>query len=132
MSDLLPITINENSRTPIYDQIETQLKTLIISGKLPAGTALPSIRKLASTLSCSVITTRRSYQNLEQHGYIKTVQGKGTFVAEIDIEDQDNQRQEAVKEVLSEAIRIGKSYQYTNKELSCLFQALLKEGDQHD
>ncbi|MCR6105153.1 GntR family transcriptional regulator [Salipaludibacillus agaradhaerens] len=132
MSELLPITINENSRTPIYDQIETQLKALIVSGKLPAGTALPSIRKLASTLSCSVITTRRSYQNLEQHGYIKTVQGKGTFVAEIDIEDQDIQKQEAVKEVLSEAIRIGKSYQYSHDELSRLFQELLKEADQYD
>ncbi|MCR6097982.1 GntR family transcriptional regulator [Salipaludibacillus agaradhaerens] len=132
MSELLPITINENSRTPIYDQIETQLKALIVSGKLPAGTALPSIRKLASTLSCSVITTRRSYQNLEQHGYIKTVQGKGTFVEEIDIEDQDIQKQEAVKEVLSEAIRIGKSYQYSHDELSRLFQELLKEADQYD
>ncbi|WP_078578198.1 GntR family transcriptional regulator [Salipaludibacillus agaradhaerens] len=132
MSELLPITINENSRTPIYDQIETQLKALIVSGKLPAGTALPSIRKLASTLSCSVITTRRSYQNLEQHGYIKTIQGKGTFVEEIDIEDQDIQKQEAVKEVLSEAIRIGKSYQYSHDELSRLFQELLKEADQYD
>ncbi|MCR6109242.1 GntR family transcriptional regulator [Bacillus sp. A301a_S52] len=132
MSELLPITINENSRTPIYDQIETQLKALIVSGKLPAGTALPSIRKLASTLSCSVITTRRSYQNLEQNGYIKTVQGKGTFVEKIDIKEQDIQKQEAVKEVLSEAIRIGKSYQYSHDELSRLFQELLKEADQYD
>lgn len=77
----LPITIEEGSPTPIYHQIESQLKEMIIAGHLQAGTALPSIRLLATELACSVITTRRAYQNLEQHGYIKTTQGKGTFVA---------------------------------------------------
>lgn len=125
MSSLLPIKI-ENSRTPIYDQIESQLKTLIVSGELPAGTALPSIRKLAASLSCSVITTRRSYQNLEQQGYIKTVQGKGTFVAEINMTDQDIQKKEAVEAALSEAARIGRSYQYSDEVLLTWFSNILK------
>ncbi|WP_096186772.1 GntR family transcriptional regulator [Evansella halocellulosilytica] len=126
MSSLLPIKIKENSRTPIYDQIESQLKTLIVSGELPAGTALPSIRKLAASLSCSVITTRRSYQNLEQQGYIKTVQGKGTFVAKINMTDQDIQKKEAVEAALSEAARIGRSYQYSDEELLTWFSNILK------
>ena len=131
MSERLPIQIKEESRTPIYDQIENQIKTLIVSGKLPAGTALPSIRKLAASLSCSVITTRRSYQNLEMEGYIQTLQGKGTFVADINDAYQDRQKHQAVKEALEEAARIGRNYQYTDEQMMNWFQSILKE-DVHD
>ncbi|KAB8134752.1 GntR family transcriptional regulator [Gracilibacillus oryzae] len=79
----LPITVSESSREPIYYQIETQLKSLVISGQLTTGALLPSIRALSSELSCSVITTRRAYQNLENDGFIETVQGKGTFVKDV-------------------------------------------------
>ncbi|ADU30516.1 GntR family transcriptional regulator [Evansella cellulosilytica] len=127
MSNNLPIHINETSRIPIYDQIESQLKTLIISGSLPSGTALPSIRKLASSLSCSVITTRRAYQNLEHAGYIKTIQGKGTFVSLINSDEQHTQKQLAVTNAIKEVISIGKSYQYSKKELLSLFHKLLEE-----
>ncbi|WP_416150449.1 GntR family transcriptional regulator [Salipaludibacillus sp. HK11] len=130
MSSLLPIKINENSRTPIYDQVESQIKTLIVSGELSAGTALPSIRKLAISLSCSVITTRRSYQNLEQKGYIKTQQGKGTFVAEINTRDQDSEKQETVKKALIEAARVGKDYHYSDDALLNWFERILREGKQ--
>lgn len=132
MSELLPVKINENSRMPIYDQIENQIKTLIVSGKLPAGTALPSIRKLAASLSCSVITTRRSYQNLEQAGYIKTLQGKGTFVADINAADQNSQKHDAVAEVLYEAVRIGRNFQYTDEELLNWFKWILEEDQTDD
>ncbi|UOE96138.1 GntR family transcriptional regulator [Alkalihalobacillus sp. LMS39] len=132
MSNLLPIHIDENSRTPIYDQIESQLKMLIVSGTLPPGTALPSIRKLATSLSCSVITTRRSYQNLEQQGYIKTIQGKGTFVAHINIENQDEQKKAAVMKALNDAVSIGKNYQFTDETLITWFTALLKEANERD
>ncbi|PYZ95025.1 GntR family transcriptional regulator [Salipaludibacillus keqinensis] len=132
MSNSLPIQINEKSRTPIYDQIESQIKTLIVSGNLPAGTGLPSIRKLATALSCSVITTRRSYQNLEQQGYIKTIQGKGTFVAEINLVDQDSEKKQTVKVALKEAIHTGKSYGYTDEELLNWFEILLKERKDDD
>ncbi|MDG5788341.1 GntR family transcriptional regulator [Evansella sp. AB-P1] len=128
MSDLLPIEIDENSRVPIYDQIESQVKTLIISGILPAGNPLPSIRKLATSLSCSVITTRRAYQNLEHQGYINTLQGKGTYVAEINMNKQHEQKEKAVIDALSRAANLGKSYQYSDEELVQLFSTILKEG----
>lgn len=128
MSSLLPITIDDMSRTPIYDQIEAQIKTLIIGGNLPPGTALPSIRKLATSLSCSVITTRRSYQNLEQKGYIKTVQGKGTFVNEMAQTDQTKQKEEAVESGLKHAIESGFRYGFTTEELEAMFLKLLRQG----
>ena len=44
---------------PIYDQIYSQIKALIISGELQTGEPLPSIRNLAKDLRISVITTKR-------------------------------------------------------------------------
>lgn len=128
MSDLLPIQLDEMSRTPIYDQIEEQVKSLIVSGTLPPGTVLPSIRKLASSLSCSVITTRRSYQNLEQQGYIKTMQGKGTFVNELNQAEQSEKKQVAVEKALKQAIVSGRNYGFTDEELKTLFLSIIKKG----
>ncbi|MFR2032198.1 MAG: GntR family transcriptional regulator, partial [Collinsella sp.] len=67
---------------PIYDQIVSQMKALILTGELGEGQQLPSIRALAGDLRISVITTKRAYADLEQLGFICTVQGKGCFVAE--------------------------------------------------
>ena len=70
-----------NAEGPIYEQISQQLKAQILSGALPPGSALPSIRALAKDLRISVITTKRAYDELEREGFIYTVQGKGCFVA---------------------------------------------------
>jgi GntR family transcriptional regulator len=78
----LTISISNSSGKPIYEQITIQIKSQIASGALAPGDALPSIRLLAKELRISVITTKRAYADLEQLGYICTVQGKGCFVAE--------------------------------------------------
>ena len=78
----MEILISNASGLPIYEQITTQIKQKILSGELAAGEALPSIRALASDLRISVITTKRAYADLEQLGFICTVQGKGCFVAD--------------------------------------------------
>lgn len=101
----LPIQLTKDSRQPIYDQIEQQLKAIIAGGHIPAGTALPSIRVLSKDLEVSVITTRRAYQNLELAGFIETLQGKGTFVKAIDDAVQAETREEAMEQILRDAIR---------------------------
>ncbi|MBR4074436.1 MAG: GntR family transcriptional regulator [Firmicutes bacterium] len=75
------IIISNASDKPIYEQITTQIKALIMKGELNAGDALPSIRFLAKELRISVITTKRAYEDLERDGFIETVPGKGSFVA---------------------------------------------------
>ena len=75
------IIISNSSGKPIYEQITSQIKNLIISGHLQAGDALPSMRTLAKDLRISVITTKRAYNDLEQEGFIETITGKGSFVA---------------------------------------------------
>ena len=76
------IIISNRDERPIYEQITSQLKKMIISGELKQGQALPSMRALAKDLRISVITTKRAYEELEKDGMIETVTGKGSFVAE--------------------------------------------------
>ena len=77
----MDIIISNASNRPIYDQIASQMKALIMTGELAEGQQLPSIRALANDLRISVITTKRAYADLEAQGFIETVQGKGSFVA---------------------------------------------------
>lgn len=79
---MIDIFISNTSGQPIYDQIYSQIKGLIISGQLGEGEALPSIRGLAKELRISVITTKRAYEDLERDGFILTQPGRGSFVAE--------------------------------------------------
>ena len=76
------INISNSSGQPIYEQIVQQIKSLIILGKLNEGDPLPSMRLLAKELRISVITTKRAYEELEREGFIVSITGKGSFVAE--------------------------------------------------
>ena len=90
--NFLNIFIDNKCGIPIYDQIYSQIKNHIISGKLHEDDSLPSIRSLAKDLRISVITTKRAYDELEKEGFIYTVAGKGCFVApkNIDLIREDN------------------------------------------
>ncbi|HLR15531.1 MAG TPA: GntR family transcriptional regulator [Bacillota bacterium] len=122
----IPIALNKESREPIYHQIEQQLQTLIASGFLAPGNALPSIRVLAKELEISVITTRRAYQNLEASGFIETKQGKGTFVREVPGDIKERVKSENVIESMQEAVHIAHTYDYTEEEMLVLFTQAMK------
>lgn len=74
------ILISNSSEEPIYKQITSQIKSMIISGELAEGDTLPSMRHLAEQLKISVITTKRSYNELERDGFIESYTGRGSFV----------------------------------------------------
>jgi len=98
------ILISNSSERPIYEQITTQLKQMIISGELTAGTALPSMRTLAKELRISVITTKRAYEDLERDGFIHTIVGKGSIVAEKNLDFVREEQLRIVEEYLGKAI----------------------------
>jgi GntR family transcriptional regulator len=75
------IALSNNDPAPLYEQIKTSVIEQILSGKLPPGHMLPSIRALAKELKISVITVKKAYDDLEAGGYIITSHGKGSFVA---------------------------------------------------
>ena len=121
--DTLNINISNTSTTPLYEQIQTQIKLHILNGNLKSGEGLPSIRNLAKELKVSIITTKRAYEELEKEGFIETVTGKGTFVSkqnaerlkEITLYDIENKLEEIIKQAkvvgvtLEEGIEIFKS-----------------------
>lgn len=76
----MDIIISNSSGEPIYEQICSQIKALIMNGTLAEGDALPSMRVLAAQLRISVITTKRAYEELERSGFIESYTGKGSFV----------------------------------------------------
>ena len=76
------IQLNYRDSKPIYEQIKEGLRRLVVTGALSVGEKLPSVRELASQLAINPNTIQRAYRELENEGYIYTLVGKGTFVAE--------------------------------------------------
>ena len=99
----MDIIINNASGVPIYEQIEEQIKGLIMTGELVAGDALPSMRVLAKDLRISVITTKRAYEDLERDGFIESVVGKGSFVKGISTDIMRENMLFAIEEYLEKA-----------------------------
>ena len=96
------IKVLTKSGLPIYEQIERQIKDSIVSGELKENDALPSIRALAADLKISVITIKRAYEDLEKEGMIYSVQGKGFFVDNPDLQYMKEKKTLGLEERLSE------------------------------
>lgn len=104
----MEIILSNASSKPIYEQITSQIKGMIMSGKLQPGDPMPSMRKLAKELHVSVITTQRAYDDLVRDGFIVTVPAKGTFVS---AQNQDFIREENLRKIeehLSEVSELAK------------------------
>lgn len=123
---LLPIQLSQASAEPLYHQIKVQLRALILGGKLVEGTPLPSIRELALDLSCSVITIRRVYQDLENEGFIRTKQGTGTFVAEVREDERKRHRMEAVSAKFREAVDMANRYKCSPEDMHQLLDEAIE------
>ena len=65
----MEILLSNSSDKPIYEQITSQIKEMIMKGELKPGEAMPSMRKLAKSLHVSVITTQRAYDDLQRDGF---------------------------------------------------------------
>lgn len=100
----MEIIISNASNKPIYEQITTQIKSMIMDGDLQAGEMLPSIRGLAKSLHISVITTQRAYEDLQRDGFIETVLGRGTFVSLRNTEFIKEEKLRMIEEYLQFAV----------------------------
>ena len=107
----MDIIISNSSGEPIYQQISSQIKAMIMQGELSEGDPLPSMRTLAAELRISVITTKRAYEELEREGYIESYTGKGSFVkvqnSELIREENLRQTEELLKQACAKAKLCG-------------------------
>lgn len=75
------IQLNFRDSKPIYEQVEDGIRKLVVNNLIVADEKLPSVRELASKYALNPNTISRAYRELEEQGYIYTLNGKGTFVA---------------------------------------------------
>lgn len=122
----MDIIISNNSSSPIYEQITTQIKEMILNGTLKEGDALPSMRSLAKDLRISIITTKRAYEDLERDGFIESFTGRGSFVKATNSnllrEELYCQVQNLLEEVCDKANMAGLSLEELTETLRLIHQ----------
>lgn len=121
------IILSNASPDPIYEQIRQQIQGHILKGELQAGDPLPSIRSLAQQLQISVITTKRAYDELERDGFIETVSGKGSFVAEQNPDLLREKRMSLIENRLAEIVRESTLLGLGLEDLQQMLELLYKE-----
>lgn len=124
----LNILISNMDNRPIYEQIYSQIKNLILQGKLEEGDALPSMRILAKELRISVITTKRAYEELEKEGFVESFTGKGTFVARKNIELIKEENLKKMEENILTSVELAKISDISLEELQSIVKTIY-EGD---
>ena len=113
----MKMIISNSSSIPIYEQIKNSIIEQIINDELVEDEALPSIRNLASDIRISVMTIKKAYDELESEGYIKIVQGKGTFVAKKNSNLSIEQAQKDIESHINKAIDIAEKFNISKEEI---------------
>lgn len=123
----MKIILKNKSDIPIYEQIEEQIKSQILDGKIGEDEQLPSIRQLARDLKISVITTTRVYNDLSEEGFIVSVAGKGYYVAP---KNNDLLRERMLCEMeegLEKAVTNGRNAGLADDEIIAALKSVLEE-----
>ena len=121
------IHISNNSGKALYEQIYDQIKNQILEGTLSAGDPLPTIRGLAKDLRISVITTSRAYSDLERDGYIYSVVGKGSFVAEANGQFVRKRNLKELKEHILKSVEIAERCGMSEEEFLNIVKTIYRE-----
>jgi len=128
----MDIIISNSSGVPIYEQIEEQVKSQIMTGELVEGEALPSMRVLAKDLKISIITTKRAYEDLERDGFIESVTGKGSFVKGINSDIVRENMMFAIQELIESAVDKAILGKVSLEELKEMVDLLYEEKKPQD
>lgn len=123
----MKVIISNSSSIPIYEQIEAAIKEAIISGELKEDDMLPSVRNLAGELKISFLTVKKAYDELEKLHFIKSVQGKGSFVAPKNIELYKEEKLKEIQDYIEKIYEISKKTDISEKEVKELFNMIFEE-----
>ncbi len=125
----MEILISYQSKDPIYIQIVSQIKKLVLDGKLKSGDSIPAMRTLAKDLSVSVITVQKAYEILRDEGFLNTVVGKGTFVEKPEIHDLKINQKENLITKIDETIKFAYINGFNSNEFLDLVNLQVKSFD---
>ena len=119
---------NKASR-PLYEQIATQMKAQIMSGKVKPGEAIPSVRSLAKSLHISILTVQKAYAALQEDGFIETTAGKGCYVSAQNQDFYLEEQQKRIEAKFSEAIEIARASGISLEKLTELLALMYQEDE---
>ncbi len=114
------VALDHRDARPLYLQVKDSLRRMMLTGLLTPGEKLPSVRALATQLAINPNTIQRAYSELEAEGYVYSVSGRGSFVAETDNGQAQRIREltEKLKPLLEELKALG----YTRQSLEALWE----------
>lgn len=125
----MEIIISSNSNKPIYEQITSQIKAMVMSGELQNGEPIPSMRALARDLHISVITVQKAYEDLQRDGFIETAVGKGSYISANSREFYQEEQQRMAEDHLQAAAEIGRKCGIALPKLVELLSMFYEEGE---
>ncbi|MCI8891362.1 MAG: GntR family transcriptional regulator [Eubacterium sp.] len=123
----MEILISHKSSEPIYEQICTQIKDMVLTGKLIPGDMITSVRTLAKELGIGVLTVQKAYDRLQQEGVIETVVGKGTYITDENTAIFEDQKNQIIETKVVELIKTAKKYEIKVEDLIKLVELLYYE-----
>ena len=122
----MEIIINHTSMQPIYEQIAERIKGMVIEGSLKE--MLPSVRTMAKELKISALTVKKAYDFLEEEGFVVTVHGKGSFIAEHNQNLMMEERRKETEAALEQVIRRSRQGGLSDEEIRELFELIMEEN----
>lgn len=123
----MKMIISNSSSVPIYEQIKKSIINQILEGELNEDELLPSIRVLAGDIKISAMTIKKAYDELEKEGYLKSIQGKGTFVAPKNTELAKEQAQKDIEKYIEKIVEISNRFEIDEDDVIEMFKMIYKE-----
>ncbi len=124
----MKMIISNSSSVPIYEQIKKSIINQILEGELNEDELLPSIRVLAQDIKISAMTIKKAYDELEKEGYLKSIQGKGTFVAPKNTELAKEQAQKDIEMYMEKIVDISNRFDIDENDVIEMFKMFYREG----
>jgi GntR family transcriptional regulator len=97
------LEIDYHSGVPIYRQVVSQIERLILSGALPEGQQLESVRDLSERLKVNPMTVSKAYSILEREEFLERRRGVGLFIAKLKTLQKEQQSRAILDELLGKA-----------------------------
>lgn len=97
------LDIDFHSGVPIYRQVVLQVQRLVLSGSLPEGRQIDSVRDLAERLKVNPMTVSKAYSLLETEGFLERRRGVGLFIARISDTLKAQHSREILEELMGKA-----------------------------
>ena len=121
------IQIVTGDARPIFKQIVDGIRMQVITGELPVGSKLPSVRGLSMQLTVNTNTVAKAYTELLSHGLVESRKGLGLFVIQpkqiLNEQEREDRLETAIDTLINETIGLD----FDNEEIMKMVQSKLAQ-----